>query len=278
MIGGALARALRRDGHAVTAVPRDVPGLDGADAVVHLAGAPIGVRWTAARKRAILESRVAGTRRVVQAIARAAPRPRVLVCASAVGFYGDRGDDVLTEESRPGEDFLARVVLDWEQAARESPVRSVQMRFGIVLSPLGGALAKMLPAFRAGAGGRLGSGAQWMSWIALHDLVRAIRFAIGAEALAGARERGRATPGDQRGVHRHARPRPAAPRGHPRAGVRAPPAVRRNGRPHAPREPARGAVATRGGRVPVRPSAAARRRSATNSRPDRAVAAPCAAS
>lgn len=169
----------------MTAVSRDVPGLGGADAVVHLAGAPIGVRWTAARKRAIRESRVAGTRRVVQAIARAAPRPRVLICASAVGFYGDRGDDVLTEESLPGEDFLARVVLDWEQAARESPVRSVQMRFGLVLSPLGGALAKMLPAFRAGAGGRLGSGTQWMSWIALHDLVRAVRFAIDAEELAG---------------------------------------------------------------------------------------------
>ena len=166
-------------------MPRDRPELGGADVVVHLAGAPIAVRWTARRKREILESRVAGTRRVVDAIAKLQPAPRVFVCASAIGFYGDRGSEELTEESRPGTDFLAGVVREWELAAQGAPVRSVQLRFGIVLSPGGGALAKMLPAFRLGVGGRLGSGGQWMSWIALHDLVRVIRFVITSDGLHG---------------------------------------------------------------------------------------------
>ena len=185
LIGGALSAALRARGHQVLAVPRDVPGLGGADAVVHLGGAPIGVRWTAARKRAIRDSRVTGTRRVVEAIARAVPAPNVLVCASAIGYYGNRGDEELTEASPPGSDFLAQVVREWEQAALAAPVRSVQLRFGIVLSAHGGALARMLPAFRLGVGGRLGSGAQWMSWIGLHDLVRAILFAIESSGLDG---------------------------------------------------------------------------------------------
>ena len=180
-----MARALRLNGDDVIAVPRDRPDLAGADAVVHLAGAPIVVRWTARRKREILESRVLGTRRIVDAIANQRPAPRVLVCASAIGFYGDRGGEELTEESGPGRDFLADVVREWERAAQAAPVRSVQLRFGIVLSPRGGALAKMLPAFRLGVGGRLGSGTQWMSWIALHDLVRVIRFAIDSETLTG---------------------------------------------------------------------------------------------
>jgi uncharacterized protein (TIGR01777 family) len=167
-------------------VPRDRSELGGADAVVHLAGAPIAVRWTARRKREILESRVAGTRRIVDAIAKQQPAPRVFICASAIGFYGDRSDEELTEESRSGTDFLAAVVRDWELAAQGAPVRSVQLRFGIVLSPGGGALAKMLPAFRLGIGGRLGSGRQWMSWIALHDLVRVIRFALTSDTLTGA--------------------------------------------------------------------------------------------
>ena len=178
-------RTLRLDGHGVIVVPRDQADIGGADAVVHLAGAPIAVRWTARRKREVLESRVQGTRRIVEAIARQERAPRVLVCASAIGFYGDRGNEELTEESGPGSDFLAQVVREWEDAARAARVRSVQLRFGIVLSPHGGALAKMLPAFRMWVGGRLGSGAQWMSWIGLHDLVHAIRFAIDSDELSG---------------------------------------------------------------------------------------------
>jgi uncharacterized protein len=166
-------------------VPRDGAGLENADAVVHLAGAPIAVRWTARRKREILESRVSGTRRIVDAIAKLQRAPRVFVSASAIGYYGDRGGEELTEESSPGTDFLADVVREWERAAQGASVRSVQLRFGIVLSPRGGALAKMLPAFRIGIGGRLGSGGQWMSWIAIHDLVRAIRFAITSDSLHG---------------------------------------------------------------------------------------------
>ena len=166
-------------------MPRDRLDFGGAEAIVHLAGAPIAVRWTARRKREILESRVLGTRRIVEAIAKQQPTPRVLVCASAIGFYGDRGSEELTESSAPGTDFLSDVVREWERAAQAAPVRSVQLRFGIVLSPRDGALAKMLPAFRLGVGGKLGSGTQWMSWIALHDIVRVIRFAIVSDALTG---------------------------------------------------------------------------------------------
>jgi uncharacterized protein (TIGR01777 family) len=156
------------------------------DAIVHLAGAPIAVKWTLSRKRAILESRVLGTRRLVEAIGRRGPPPRVLLCASAIGYYGSRGDEVLTEASAPGTDFLAGVVRDWEAAARGAMgTRTVQLRFGLVMSPRGGALAKMLPVFRAGVGGRLGSGRQWMSWIGLHDLTRLIRFAIESDGLSG---------------------------------------------------------------------------------------------
>jgi uncharacterized protein (TIGR01777 family) len=185
LIGGALASALRLRGDETVAVPRGAPAIGGADAVVHLAGAPIAVRWTERRKREILESRVLGTRRIVEAIAREPRPPRVLVCASAIGFYGDRGVETLTEESAPGSDFLAGVVQEWEREARATAARAVQLRFGVVLSPRGGALAKMLPAFRLGVGGTLGPGSQWMSWIALDDLVRVIVFAIDSQALAG---------------------------------------------------------------------------------------------
>jgi uncharacterized protein (TIGR01777 family) len=185
LIGGALARSLRSSGDGVIALSRGRTDIGGADAIVHLAGSPIAVRWSARRRREILESRVLGTRRLVEAIANRKPAPRVFVCASAIGFYGDRGGGELTEESGPGTDFLAEVVGEWENAARAAPVRTVQLRFGLVLSPHGGALAKMLPAFRMGVGGRLGSGAQWMSWIALHDLVRVIRFAIDSDEMSG---------------------------------------------------------------------------------------------
>ena len=184
-VGGALVRALQSAGDEIIVVPRNTADIGDADAVVHLAGAPIAVRWTERRKREILESRVEGTRRIVDAIARRKTPPRVLVSASAIGFYGNRGDELLSEESAPGADFLANVVRDWEAAATAVPTRSVQLRFGIVLGPRGGALAKMLPPFRIGMGGRLGAGTQWMSWISMHDLVRVIRFAIEASALGG---------------------------------------------------------------------------------------------
>jgi len=204
--GSALLAALRKDGHTALAIGRagssdirwnpDESRLDGAsladvDAVVHLAGAPIGERWTAARKRAIRESRVRGTQLVASTIAALPPgqRPRVLVCASGVGFYGSRGDEWLDETSTPGTDFLATVAREWEAAAepaRAAGIRVVHLRNGLILSPHGGALAKMLPVFRLGAGARLGNGRQWMSWIALDDVVRAMQFALVTDTLAGA--------------------------------------------------------------------------------------------
>ena len=205
-IGAALLAALRKDGHSALTVGRGPPSdvlwdpehgqldgasLAGAGAVVHLAGAPVGERWTAAKKKAIRESRVLGTRLMASSLASLATSegPRVLVCASAVGYYGSRGDEWLDESSTPGTDFLAGVAREWEAAAdpaREAGIRVVHLRLGLVLSPRGGALAKMLPAFRLGAGARLGGGKQWMSWIALDDVVRAIQFAMVTETLAGA--------------------------------------------------------------------------------------------
>jgi uncharacterized protein (TIGR01777 family) len=184
-VGSALVRALKSAGDEVIAVPRGTAEIGDAEAVVSLAGAPIAVRWTERRKREILASRVDTTRRIVDAIARRENPPRVLVSASAIGFYGDRGDEQLSEETTAGADFLASVVREWEAAAAAARVRSVQLRFGIVLGAHGGALAKMLPPFRMGVGGRLGAGKQWMSWISLHDLVRVIRFAIDENALSG---------------------------------------------------------------------------------------------
>ncbi len=186
LIGGALARALQKDGDEVIAIPRGGSDLGGAEAVVHLSGSPVTVRWNAQRKREIRVSRVISTQRIADAIDASRVPPRVFVCASAIGIYGDRGSEVLTEKSAAGDDFLAGVVREWEQAARATRVRSVQLRFGVVLSPDGGALAKMLPVFRIGLGGRIATGAQWMSWIGLHDLVRVIRFAIASADMNGA--------------------------------------------------------------------------------------------
>jgi len=203
-LGGTLAAALRGDGVEVVTIGRgarsdvwwdpaagrlDAGRLAGADAVIHLAGATIGRRWTRARKREIRESRTLGTRLLAQTIARLAPVPRVLVSASAIGYYGDRGDEWLTEESTPGDDFLAEVTREWERAAdpaRAAGVRVVHVRTGLVLSPSGGALPRLLPAFRLGLGGPLAHGRQWMSWIALGDLVRAFRVALDSGLLAGA--------------------------------------------------------------------------------------------
>jgi uncharacterized protein len=163
----------------------------GADAVVHLAGEPVAAkRWTAERKREILESRVRSTRRLVESLAGLprGGRPRVLVSASAIGFYGDRGDTVLDETAAAGSGFLAEVCRGWETAAHaavELGIRTVTLRIGVVLGPDGGALARMLPIFRAGVGGRLGAGTQWMSWIDRSDLTRLIAFAVDDERVQG---------------------------------------------------------------------------------------------
>jgi uncharacterized protein len=154
--------------------------LEGCDAVIHLAGENIAARrWTAAQKQRILDSRVAGTRLLSGALADLAEPPRVLLCASAVGFYGDRGSELLTEDSGPGGGFLSEVCVAWEaaaDAARRRGIRVVAMRFGVVLSRNGGVLQRLLLPFRLGLGGRIGSGAQYMSWISIDDAVDAMLF------------------------------------------------------------------------------------------------------
>lgn len=155
--------------------------LAGVDGAVHLSGATIGRRWTKARKAEILESRVKSTTLLAEALASVEPRPSVLVCSGGIGIYGDRGDEILTEESELGSGFLAEVGRAWEGAckpARSAGLRVVNLRGGIVLSRRGGALARLLTPFKLGLGGRVGSGTQWWSWIALDDLVRCIRFAL----------------------------------------------------------------------------------------------------
>src|SRR5580700_11396421 len=162
--------------------------LDSADAIVHLAGEPVAQRWNDAAKKRIHDSRVEGTRHLVNAMSAQSHRPRVLVCASAVGYYGSRGDQILTEASTPGTDFLARVVVEWEEAAQLAEsldMRVVRLRFGMVLGH-GGALAKMLPPFRFGVGGKLGSGHQWMAWIHIEDAVNLILFALSYTVIRGA--------------------------------------------------------------------------------------------
>jgi uncharacterized protein len=162
--------------------------LASADAIVHLAGEPVAQRWTDSAKKRIHDSRVEGTRHLVNAMSAQSHRPRVLVCASAVGYYGSRGDQILTEASSPGADFLARVVVGWEEAAQLAEslgLRVVRLRLGMVLGH-GGALAKLLPPFRFGLGGRLGSGHQWMAWIHVDDAVNLILFALNYAAVRGA--------------------------------------------------------------------------------------------
>lgn len=164
--------------------------LEGVDAVVTLAGENIaGGRWTATRKKRLVSSRVAGVRRLVASLKDLEHPPRAFIAASAIGFYGDRGEENLDEASASGEGFLAELSRDWEAASDGAAVlgaRVVQLRFGVVLSPRGGALAKMLPAFRLGAGGPLGSGKQYLSWIGLDDAVGAIHHALQAEEVEGA--------------------------------------------------------------------------------------------
>jgi len=188
-IGRRLVAELRGGGHDVVVPARGVTSdVDGADAVVHLAGESVAQRWTASAKERIVRSRVDGTRRLVEAMGRAAKKPRVLAAASAVGYYGARGDEELDEDASPGNDFLARTCVAWEGAASEaetSGIRVVRLRIGIVLGAGGGALAKMLPAFRAFAGGPVGTGNQWMSWIHREDLVGLFLFALANSAVSG---------------------------------------------------------------------------------------------
>ena len=197
-IGGKLKQALQQRGDQVVTVGRrgaDVtwdarslpPGaLDGASAVINLAGANLAAqRWNESFKKEILESRTLSTRAVVEAIRGAAQKPRVLVNASAVGFYGGRGDEVLDESAAPGTDFLAGVVKAWEGEAQQAPVRSVQIRTGVVLDPREGALAKMLPPFKAFVGGPIGNGKQWFPWIHIDDEVAAVLFCLDHEQLSG---------------------------------------------------------------------------------------------
>lgn len=171
----------------VSEPPPAEPFLD-CDAVIHLAGEPVAQRWTSEAKRRIHDSRVYGTRNLVRTLASLDNRPRVLVAASAVGYYGSRGEELLTEASSPGSGFLAETCVEWEaasQSAAELGVRVVQLRIGVVLGPGGGALARMLPPFRAGLGGPLAGGRQWMPWIHREDLCRMILFAIEEESLSG---------------------------------------------------------------------------------------------
>jgi uncharacterized protein len=163
--------------------------LDGTTGAVHLSGANLaGQRWTSSYKRQIRESRVKPTHALATVLAGLRPKPAVLVCASAIGIYGGHEEEVLTEGSLPGSGFLPEVCLAWEQAtqpAADAGIRVVHLRFGVVLSPNGGALAQMLPVFRTGLGGRLGSGRQWMSWAVLPDVIRAIEFALQTASLSG---------------------------------------------------------------------------------------------
>lgn len=162
--------------------------VSGFDAVVHLAGESIAGRWTESKKKAIRVSRVRGTRNLATALAWAESKPKVFVCASAIGFYGDRGEEILTEQSASGQGFLPEVCREWEDASRiaaDAGIRTVNLRTGLVLSAKGGALGKMLTPFKLGLGGRIGSGKQWWSWIHIDDLVGAIQHAIATESVAG---------------------------------------------------------------------------------------------
>jgi uncharacterized protein len=202
LIGRRLATLFAAEGHSIHALSRGgsqtLPGgrasawdpnsgeppveaLRDADTVIHLAGENVAQRWTDEARRRIRESRVAGTRSLVQALSRLQRRPEALICASAVGYYGSRGDEPLTEASQPGTGFLPEVCVAWEreaQAAEKLGMRVVRLRLGVVLDSKGGALPRMLPAFRWGVGGKLGDGRQWMSWIHLEDVAGLFRTAV----------------------------------------------------------------------------------------------------
>jgi uncharacterized protein (TIGR01777 family) len=209
LVGSELCATLTASGHEIARLVRESPhsrqpeiiwhpanstinlnGLEGFEGVVHLAGENIaGGRWTEARKQRIRDSRVQGTRFLCESLARLERKPRTLVCASAIGFYGNRDDELLDESSPPGRDlFLVDVCKQWEAAcepARAAGIRVVNLRFGVILSPKGGALSKMLLPFKLGAGGTIGDGKQWMSWIALDDAVGAIQHCLVTDSLMG---------------------------------------------------------------------------------------------
>ena len=168
--------------------PLGSTAVSGFEAVIHLAGESVAGRWTEAKKKAIRESRVQGTRHLAEALAETPSRPRVFISASAIGFYGNRGDEVLTEASPAGEGFLSEVTREWEAASRiadDAGIRTLNLRLGLVLSPKGGALAKMLTPFRLGLGGKIGSGKQWWSWIHVDDIVGAVHHALQTDSLSG---------------------------------------------------------------------------------------------
>ena len=206
LIGSALVSAVRDEGHRVVRLTRsqdagddavrwdpsageiEADRLEGIDAVVHLAGENIVGRWTSTKKARIWNSRVQGTRLLAETLARLVSPPRVMVSASATGYYGDRGDEFLREESAPGDNFLAGLCQEWEAAAdpaREVGVRVVHPRLGLVLSPQGGALGATLPIFKLGGGGRIGSGRQYWPWVAIDDVVGSILYALKADSLEG---------------------------------------------------------------------------------------------
>lgn len=196
LIGTAIAGHLKSEGHTVQRLVRrrtiasdeiswdpqagtvDLTALEGVDAVIHLAGAGVGdKRWSAKYKSEILNSRLLGTTTIAHAVATV--KPKVFISASAMGWYGETGNRAVTERDRAGDDFLAAVCHEWENAADlAGDVRTVKLRTGLVLDPTGGALGRMIPLFRFGIGGRLGSGKQWWSWITLHDVIRAVTFAL----------------------------------------------------------------------------------------------------
>ena len=205
LVGSALIPALETNAYQVTRLVRSGPSgegrlvwdpakplapesVSGFDAVVHLAGESVVGRWTAAKKAAIRESRVLGTRNLAEGLAKASRPPRLLISASAIGYYGDRGEEVLRENSASGEGFLPVVCREWEAAtepAAKVGIRTTQIRIGVVLSAAGGALQKMLPPFRLGLGGNMGNGRQWWSWIDVADLVGAVHHIMQAESLCG---------------------------------------------------------------------------------------------
>jgi uncharacterized protein (TIGR01777 family) len=205
-IGADLLPALAADGHRVRRLVRRAPSdsgevqwdpgqplspekVSGFDAVIHLAGETIVGRWTAAKKARIRDSRVLGTRHLVDALRQSGAKPGVLITASAIGYYGNRGHEALNESSAPGNNFLAGVCREWEAAAHAAEaagIRVVSLRIGMMLSPVGGALKQMLLPFRIGAGGRIGSGQQYWSWVSIRDVVGAIQHAISNPSLRGA--------------------------------------------------------------------------------------------
>ncbi|MGI5399510.1 TIGR01777 family oxidoreductase [Streptomyces sp. CA-135486] len=207
LIGSALVRSLRSDGHEVVRLVRrpaqagdevewdpqrqyvDVGGLVGCEAVVHLAGAGIGARrWNDAYRKEVRDSRVLGTAAIAEAVASLDTPPRVLVSGSAVGYYGDTGDRAVDESAPPGDGFLPKLVVDWEEAAapaEEAGIRTAFARTGLVVARKGGAWGRMFPIFKAGLGGRLGSGRQYWSFISLHDEVAALRHVMDTESLSG---------------------------------------------------------------------------------------------